>query len=142
MSSTFENPGAHVFKPSQADDGKTSYSKFGKPLNMDEMTASEDGHDSLSAIFIGRQKWLEDNKDVVNELHIALASLPEMQRQAVDLLCFQKLSLRKAGRVAGISHKAIDFRFQHAIKSLQQYFHNAEETTRIDKGRDQQNDKT
>lgn len=116
------NPGAYQFNPGKTDDGTVIHSSGGIAFNLDELSDEEEN--TLGGLFTDCSQWLESNKDMVDVLHRALCALPDTQRQAIDLLFFQKMSFRDAGKVIGIQASSVHERFTNAVKALQQHFQN------------------
>ncbi len=63
--------------------------------------------------------WFKDAPVSTNRLSQAITALPELQRQAIELLKLREMSLAEASRLTGRSIVALKVNAHRAVKSLQ-----------------------
>ncbi len=80
-------------------------------LRETELTAAHE-------TFVTDETNLHEEASEIRRLHEAIAALPPGQRQAVELLRLQELSLKEASAVSGQSSSALKVALHRALKRL------------------------
>ncbi len=106
----FENTGFYAFVP--RGDGTKDDARYGKMLDVRGLASfnKPDSH--------------KDNTELIEQLHKALEALTDSQKQAIDLIFFQEISIRDASKIARISKASMQDRYEQAVKALQRNVQN------------------
>jgi RNA polymerase sigma-70 factor, ECF subfamily len=72
-----------------------------------------EGHDSTPSRTVARQ-------EAIKALHVAIAALPDRQREAVTLVCIQQLSAKEAAQKLRITESAVRSLVDRAREKLRQ----------------------
>ena len=98
---------------------------FNKERGRRNVSADEDGCDSYLAEYLVADKYF-DGDELKQELHKAIAMLPEKQRIVFNMRYFDDMSYDQISEIMGTSTGALKANYHHAVKKIEVYFENKE----------------